>query len=86
MSILTATEVKQEAIVTAAKLIMAAVTTAPKTRGVSTIQTALIEGEDMERLARAMERHASEKASVADSFERDAQNVRASAAVLLIGV
>ena len=86
MSILTANEVEQEAIVTAAKLIMMAVTTAPKTRGVSSIQLALIQGEDKERLAQAMESHAPRKASVGDSFTRDAQNVRCSAAVLLIGI
>jgi len=86
MSILTAIEVEQEAIVIAAKLIMAAVTTAPKTRGVSTIQSALIQGEDKERLAQAMEIHGNRKASVGDIFQRDAQNVRCSAAVLLIGV
>jgi uncharacterized ferredoxin-like protein len=86
MSILTTNEVEQEAIVTAAKLIMAAVTTAPKTRGVSTIASALIQGEDKERLAQAMESHGPQKASVGDIFKRDAQNVRCSAAVLLIGV
>jgi uncharacterized ferredoxin-like protein len=86
MSILTAIEVEQEAIVIAAKLIMTAVTTAPKTRGVSTIQSALIQGEDKERLAQAMEIHGNRKASVGDIFKRDAQNVRCSAAVLLIGV
>ena len=86
MSILTANEVEQEAIVTAAKLIMAAVTTAPKTRGVSTIQSVLIQGEDKERLAQAMENHGPQKASVGDIFKRDAHNVRSSAAVVLIGV
>jgi len=86
MSILTTNEVEQEAIVTAAKLIMAAVTTAPKTRGVSTIESALIQGEDKERLAQAMESHGPKKASVGDIFKRDARNVRCSAAVLLIGV
>ena len=86
MSILTSNQVEQEAIVTAAKLIMAAVTTAPKTRGVSTIQSALIQGEEKERLAQAVESHAPRKASAGDIFKRDAQNVRNSAAVLLIGV
>jgi uncharacterized ferredoxin-like protein len=86
MSILTAKEVEQEAIVTAAKLIMAAVTTAPKTRGVSTIQSALIQGQDKERLAQAMESHGPHKAAAGDIFDRDARNVRGSAAVLLIGV
>jgi uncharacterized ferredoxin-like protein len=86
MSILTANQVEQEAIVTAAKLIMAAVTTAPKTRGVSMIQTALIQGEDKERLAQAMESHGPQKVSAGDIFKRDAQNVRNSTAVVLIGV
>lgn len=86
MSILKTNEVEQEAIVTAAKLIMAAVTTAPKTRGVSMIESALIQGEDKERLAQAMESHGPQKASAGDIFRRDAQNVRCSAAVLLIGV
>ncbi len=86
MSILTPNDVEQEAIVTAAKLIMAAVTTAPKTRGVSTIQSALLQGEEKEQLAQAMESHGPQKASVGDIFTRDAQNVRRSAAVLLIGV
>jgi uncharacterized ferredoxin-like protein len=86
MSILKANEVEHEAIVAAAKLIMAAITTAPKTRGVSTIQSALIDGEDKELLAQAMESHGLQKASVGDIFPRDARNVRGSAAVLLIGV
>ena len=86
MSILMASEVEHEAIITAAKLITAAVTTAPKTRGVSSIQSVLVEGEDVERLARAMEQHAAQKAVVGEIFKRDAGNIRSSAAVLLIGV
>jgi uncharacterized ferredoxin-like protein len=86
MSILTSTEVEQEAIATAAKLIMTAITTAPKTRGVSTIQSALLQGEDKERLAQLTEKHGARKAAVGESFARDAQNLRSSAAVLLIGV
>ncbi len=86
MSIFASNEVELEAIVTAAKLIMAAVTTAPKTRGVSTIQSALMYGDDKERLAQAMESHGLEKTAMADTFKRDARNVRDSAAVLLIGV
>ncbi len=63
MSIITANEAEQEAIVTAAKLIMAAVTTAPKARGISTIQSALIQGEEKEHLAQAMDNHGLQKAS-----------------------
>ncbi len=86
MSVFKANEVEQESIVTAAKLIMAAVTTAPKTRGVSSIQSALILGDDKELLAQAMEKHGPQKAAAKDIFKRDAQNVRKSGAVVLIGI
>ena len=86
MAILTSKQAEPEAILAAAKLIMAAVTTAPKTRGVSTITSALVQGEDQERLAKAMESHGGKKDFNGDIFRRDAQNVRQSHAVLLIGV
>jgi uncharacterized ferredoxin-like protein len=86
MAILTSKQAEPEAILAAAKLIMAAVTTAPKTRGVSTITSALLQGEDKERLAKGMEDRGAKKASSGDIFQRDAQNVRNSHAVLLIGV
>lgn len=86
MAILTSKQAEPEAILAAAKLIMAAVTTAPKTRGVSTITSALLQGEDKERLAKGMEGQGAKKASSEDIFQRDAQNVRNSHAVLLIGV
>ena len=86
MAILTSKQAEPEAVLAVAKLIMAAVTTAPKTRGVSTITSALIQGEDKERLAKQMEGHGAKKAFSGDIFQRDAQNVRTSHAVLLIGV
>jgi uncharacterized ferredoxin-like protein len=86
MSIFKSFEVEQEAIITAARMIMAAVTTAPKTRGVSSIQSALITGDEKELLAQAMEKHETQKAAAKGIFKRDAQNVRNSAAVVLIGV
>ncbi len=86
MAILTSKQAEPEAILAAAKLIMAAITTAPKTRGVSTITSALLQGEDKERLATGMEGHGENKAFSGDIFKRDAQNVRSSHAVLLIGV
>jgi uncharacterized ferredoxin-like protein len=86
MSILTSNEAEREAVSAAARLIMAAVATAPKTRGVSMIQSVLIDGNDKERLADAMEHHGRGKASAGSIFVRDAGNVRNSAAVLLVGV
>ena len=86
MSIINSFQAEQEAIVTVAELIMAAVTTAPKTRGVNAITSVLIQGEQKEELAKAMEEHGTGKAFNADIFVRDAKSVRQSAATLLIGV
>jgi len=86
MSIISSTQAEQEAILTAAQLIMAAVATSPKGRGVSDISSALIQGEEQEGLAKAMEDHVSKKETRLEFFKRDAQNIRRSAAVILIGV
>ena len=86
MSVLTSQQAEQEAILTAAKLIMAAITTSPKTRGVSTLSSVLVQGEEKEKLAKAMEDHLLKKKSNLDFFNRDAQNIRQSAGVLLVGV
>jgi hypothetical protein len=60
LSILTSSQAEQEAVLTAARLIMAAVTTL-QTRGVSTVSSVLIQGEEKERLAKAMEVQFSKK-------------------------
>jgi uncharacterized ferredoxin-like protein len=86
LSILTSIQAEQEAVLTAGRLMMAAVTTSPKTRGVSTLSSVLIQGEEKDRLARAMEEQSSKKGGRLEIFPRDAQNIRRSAAVLLIGV
>lgn len=86
MAVLTSQQAEQEAVLTAARLIMAAVTTSPKTRGVSSISSVLVQGEEKERLAKAMEEHGSHKSFNRDIFLRDANNIRRSLAVLLIGV
>jgi len=86
MPILSSSQAEQEAIFTAAKMIMAAVTTSPKARGVSAVSSVLIHGEEKEKLAKAMEDQFSKKNSRLEAFRRDAQNIRRCAAVLLIGV
>ena len=86
MSVLTSVQAEKEAILTAAKLIMAAITTSPKARGVSSVSSVLIQGEEKERLAKAMEDHGPQKKFNQDIFLRDAQNIRRSAAVLCITV
>ena len=86
MSILSSAQAKNEAILTAARLIMAAITTSPKARGVSSVCSVLIQGEEKERLAKAMEDHARRKSTNKEIFPRDANNIRCSEAVLLVGV
>ena len=86
MSLMTSSQAEEEAVLTAAKLIMVAITTAPKGRGVSEINSVLLLAEEKERLARSMEEHDSHKAKPVGFFKRDAQNIRKAAAVLLIGV
>ena len=86
MSILTASQAEEEAVRTAAGLILAAVTTSPKTRGVSSISAVLLQGEEKERLAQSMEEHGPQKKFAGEIFARDAGNIRRSAGVILIGV
>ena len=71
MSILSSSQAEQEAIFTAAKMIMAAVITSPKARGVSTVTAALLYGEEKERLAKAMEDQFLKKSSRLEFFKRD---------------
>jgi len=81
-------KVEEEAVIDAAKLMAVSARTAPKSRGVDQITTAIVIGEDKEQLALAMEKKADRfvEERTKHSFIRDAENVRASRAVLLVGV
>jgi len=68
---------ENEVILNVAKLMVAAARTAPKARGEDSIKTAIITGEDKEKLARVMEQM---------GRTRDAGNVRDAGAVVLVGV
>ncbi len=86
MAVIKSGEAERAAVRTAAALMAAAARTAPKTRGLDSIQTAIVDGEDLEALACAMEAKVDAKAFKMPGFARDAKNVRRSGAVLLIGV
>ena len=86
MPVLTPEQAEADALLTAAKLILAGVTTSPKTRGISSLTSILLQGEEQERLARAMEDQFNRKRHKLSFLRRDAQNIRQCAAVLLIGV
>jgi len=75
--IINSIEAEEGAIITVAKLMVTAARTAPKTRGEDSITTGIVTGEDKEGLAKTMDEI---------GRGRDAANVRASGAVVLIGV
>ncbi len=79
-------EAEQQAALTAAALMAAAARTAPKTRGLDSLRTLILDGEDLERLAKAMEAKSESKPTKSAFIARDAKSVRVSAAVLLLGV
>ena len=75
--IINSIEAEEGAVITVAKLMVTAARTAPKTRGEDSITTGIVTGEDKEGLAKTMDEI---------GRGRDAANVRASGAVVLIGV
>jgi len=87
MSQLKSNQVEKTAAIMAATLMAASARTAPKTRGIDDTASLLLDGDDLEKLASAMERKAITKPDYLNStFKRDADNVRKSACVLLLGV
>ena len=77
---------ESEVLETLAKSILLAARTAPKAKGVDDIITALVEKEDIEVLASAMEKLADEKGAGFIFLKRDAANLRNAGAAVLIGV
>jgi len=75
---------ENEGILNAAKMMLIAARTAPKSGGRDDVQTLLVYGEEKDAIAQEMDRIGKERGL--PSFARDAQNVRDSAAVVLIGV
>jgi uncharacterized ferredoxin-like protein len=55
MMIINSISAEEDALLTVAKLMVAAARTAPKTRGEDSIPTAIVKGEDKERLAETMD-------------------------------
>jgi uncharacterized ferredoxin-like protein len=75
-----------EGVLAVAKMMTVAARTAPKARGVDRVVTAIVDGEEKERIAQAMERKADQRRNPLPGFRRDAENLRRSTAVVLIGV
>ena len=86
MAILRGEKTEKDAVELAASLMAASARTAPKARGVDSVKTLVLTEEHLEELASAMEKKVKEKSPELAFFKRDADNVRSSTAVLLIGV
>ena len=77
-------EGEKEGTLQAAKLMLLAARTAPKTAGVDDIFTSIVYGKEKDAIADKMDEMAEERKI--KGFSRDAENVRDSVAVVLIGV
>ncbi len=87
MAQLKSKEVEKSAVTMAAALMAASARTAPKGRAVDSTTSLVLMDDDLEKLALAMERKAAEKPDYLSSvYKRDANNVRNSGCVLLLGV
>jgi uncharacterized ferredoxin-like protein len=67
-----------------AKLMVIAATTAPKSKGENYVRTRLLDGQDIAKLADAMEQYG--RRTGKKDFDRDAAGVRRSPVVVLIGI
>jgi uncharacterized ferredoxin-like protein len=81
----TSKETEKKAILNAAYDMVAAARTAPKGRGIDNIEIVTIDGDDKDALAAEM-RDIHERLGGQGPFERDAGNIDASEAVVIIGV
>ena len=87
MAQLKSKEVEKSAVTMAAALMAASARTSPKGRAVDSTTSLVLMDDDLEKLALAMERKAAEKPDYLSSvYKRDANNVRNSGCVLLLGV
>lgn len=75
---------ESEALLEAAKLMLVAARTAPKSGGIDDVTALVVYGEHKDAIAKKMEEIAEERKI--EGFRRDAKNVRDSEAVILIGV
>ncbi len=79
-------EMEKDAVRVIASLMAVATRTAPKARGVDDIETLIVDGDDLETLAAAMEAQAKKHPGYYTGvLKRDAKNVREARCVVLVG-
>ncbi|MHA1593756.1 MAG: ferredoxin domain-containing protein [Candidatus Baldrarchaeia archaeon] len=84
MPVLTGKSVEEEAVLQVAKLMAISARTAPKSKGIDDIEVAIVHGEELEKIAKKMEELANKTGD--RNYTRDANSVRQSYAIVLIGV
>jgi len=84
MPIITSKDAEMDGVLHAAELMMISCRTAPKAYGVDDIETALLTGNEKDKIATEMDRMAEERKI--DGFNRDADNVKRSEALILVGI
>jgi uncharacterized ferredoxin-like protein len=84
MPIINSKDAEKEGLLQVAKLMLLSARTAPKSGGVDDILAAIVSGAEKETLAKEMNKISVERNNI--GFKRDADNVRNSEEVVLIGV
>jgi len=84
MPIIDSQDAEKDGLLQVSKLMLLSARTAPKSGGVDHILTAIVSGAEKESLAKEMDKIAEERNK--GRFRRDADNVRNSESVVLIGV
>jgi uncharacterized ferredoxin-like protein len=84
MPLVDGSAVEKQAVLEAAKMMLVSARTAPKTGGVDDVLTCLVDGDELESIAKTMDDIGDERSI--SGFHRDSKNVRDSDAVVLIGV
>jgi len=82
--IISSIDAEKDAALTVAKLMLTAARTAPKAGGLDSIATAILSGEEKEKLSKTMEKIGKEKEW--DWIIRDSKNIKDADVVVLIGV
>lgn len=77
-------EAEKEALLEAAKFMLIAARTAPKTAGIDDVLVIIVHGKEKDALAERMEAISEKRKN--EGFKRDAKNVRDSEIVILIGI
>ena len=84
MPVVTSRDGEKQGLLRAAELMMVSCRTAPRSGGVDDVDTVLLTGSEKDEIATEMDKMADERKI--DGFRRDADNVRRSEALLLVGV